>query len=416
MQEITDRQEKIHIYREIIIKAQKDEKFRATFDYDQFCQDIKSIGTLSTTEKSGSGLNIAIIGYASDMVGNWDPFDTANGLPGSEECVVYASEELANRGYNVTLYMNPLENSIWKSPFSNPRWLHEKEWDSQSNQDEYDLVLMWRRYDIDYGRKRGKVVFFWPHDSPPQGSYGSFPKFDGICVLSSHQRKQLSVFKGFEDIPYVVCGNGIVLNQFKDLIPRENKYSIGYFSNYSRGLYILLLLWPEIKREFPESTLSICYGRQTWNTLSENDLKQLVLLIEQYKKQGVIEYGKVGHSTLAEIMKQTSVWAYPCNTETETFCITAIKCQAAGCIPVTTRIGALEETIHQDAPNIKIIQTYDDVAAYKKLLLNTLYRIRDCSLKDINLERIKYMKFAQNFSWEICIDKWLALYNAVKEK
>jgi hypothetical protein len=38
------------------------------------------------------------------------------------------------------------------------------------------------------------------------------------------------------------------------------------------------------------------------------------------------------------------VWAYPTNFS-ETYCISALEAQAAGAIPVTTRIAALAETV-----------------------------------------------------------------------
>jgi len=406
--------EKMHIYRELVMKAQKDPEFRKTIDNERFWNSNKILNHLLKKESKGSGLNIAILGYKSDLVGTWDPFDTITGLPGSEECAVYASQELAKRGHQVTLYMNPPIDSIWRSPFSNPRWLPEDTWNIQENQDTYHLVLMWRRFDVDTGRKRGKLVFFWPHDSPHL-HYPKFPNFDGVCVLSEHHRKQLSIYSGFDQVPYVICGNGIVPEHFSNPMSFTNPYSMGYFSNYSRGLLTLIMIWPDIRKEFPEVTLSICYGRQTWNTMSQQMLQFLINKIEEYKDMGVIEHGKVGHLELANIMQNTSIFAYPCNTSSETYCITAVKCQAAGCIPVTTRIGALNETIHPDAPNIPLIENNQDILKYKELLLNTLRRIRDSDPEEIRKERLKYIDFAQKFSWSSCVDKWLWLYEQIKK-
>lgn len=343
----------------------------------------------------------------------WGPQDCLTGLPGSEECAVYASQELASRGHQVTLYMNPHDEDIAES--SNPKWLHVDSWNDKSNRETYDLVLLWRRYDPETGRKRGKVVFFWPHDSPPPIPKGiPFPRFDGICILSDFHRKQFSAWPNFDNIPYTICGNGIVPQQFDDPMKFTNPYSIGYFSNYARGLIILMMIWPKIREEFPQATLDVYYGRETWGTMSDEQMKFVLDKFEEYAGIGVTERGKVGHLQLAEAMKNTSVLAYPCLCYGETFCITAVKCQAAGCIPVTTRVAALDETVHKDAPSCRIVNGQFNIALYTATLLHTLRRIRDEDPEKIKAERQKYIDFGHSFSWSACVDKWLALYEQVQ--
>lgn len=360
------------------------------------------------TPPEHQGLKVAILGYSSPLVGNWDPSTTATGLPGSEECVVYASQELVKQGCDVTVYMNPSSESIWTSPFSNPKWLSDKSWYLPENKEKYDLVVMWRRSDLGAGKARGKFVFFWPHDSYLSAPTGlPFPPFDGALILSEHHRRQLSSkFSGIERIPYTICGNGILPEQFSELQEKKNPSSIGYFSNYSRGLEILISFWPELKKKFPKATLDICYGREHWNTMSKERLELLVSKIEKYKTLDITEHGKVGHERLAEIMKNTSVWAYPCTDPGETFCITATKTQAAGCVPVTTRIGALAETVHPEAVSLPLITSSQDVSSYKELLFSVLEDVE-------KYDRGKFVLFAKKFSWEACISKWLQLFHKI---
>lgn len=401
--------EKISIYKDITHRAQIDPEFLKSIDYEKFMDSTRVFANLLENEIKTSGLKIAILGYKVDLIGKWDPFNTIKGLPGSEECAVYSSQELANRGHQVTVYMDPPEKSIWKSPFSNPRWLPEHLWNASDNIESYDLVLMWRRFDVVTGRRRGKIVFFWPHDSsikPPPNI--NFPNFDGICILSQHQWNQYNeLWPGFNKIPYTICGNGILLEHFKSPISYNNPHSIGYFSNYARGLIILIILWPDIKNKFPNATLDVYYGRETWNTMPPNLFQFVIQKLGEYKNMGVTEHGKIGHLELAKAMESTSMLAYPCVAMGETFCITVVKAQAAGMIPVTTRIAALNETVHPDAPCINLIKNNNDIPVYRDLLFSAMERVSSTDTKD---ERLKYINFASKFTWKNCVDKWLHLY------
>jgi glycosyltransferase involved in cell wall biosynthesis len=59
----------------------------------------------------------------------------------------------------------------------------------------------------------------------------------------------------------------------------------------------------------------------------------------------VVYHDRVGQDELAKAFLEAKVWTYP-TWFTETFCITAIEAQAAGCIPVTSALAALNETVH----------------------------------------------------------------------
>ena len=127
-------------------------------------------------------------------------------------------------------------------------------------------------------------------------------------------------------------------------------HSVGYFSSYDRGLECLLEMWPEVRKQVPDAQLSVYYGWNSFDKVAQgnNELGKwkysMIRKLHDLKDQGVTEHGRVDHETLAKKMKEIKVWAYP--TEfTEINCITALKAQEAGCIPVTTDCYALEETV-----------------------------------------------------------------------
>lgn len=149
--------------------------------------------------------------------------------------------------------------------------------------------------------------------------------------------------------------------------------SVGYFSSYDRGLECLLEMWPEVVKEVPEATLDIYYG---WDIFDKVNSKNPELMrwrfmmtqkIRSLKDSGVTEHGRVSHTELAKAMKEIKVWAYP--TEfTEIHCITALKAQEAGCIPVTTGCYALEETVQDNTYTVKCEDIYSNQDKQKEFI------------------------------------------------
>jgi glycosyltransferase involved in cell wall biosynthesis len=147
---------------------------------------------------------------------------------------------------------------------------------------------------------------------------------------------------------------------------KEN--SVGYFSAYYRGLECLLKMWPAIRQAVPDATLSVYYGWESWVGLQGEDdfYDRMERMFAELADQGVTVYGRVSHTKLAKAMKEIQVWAYP--TEfTEIHCITALKAQEAGCYPVTTNVGALDETV-RCGTKIKTKVIYTDEYQQEKFI------------------------------------------------
>lgn len=166
--------------------------------------------------------------------------------------------------------------------------------------------------------------------------------FDDVLWLSEWQREQwMSTDPKFARFTHIF-GNGINPEQFPPVQERKNPFSCIYGSNYGRGLTILVEIWPEIKKLFPQATLDIYYGWKHWGALfpdEENMLRQKILPLSDVK-----EHGRVSHEDLHQAYAQASLWTYPC-TKPEVFCITAIKAQYSGAVPVVLKSAALHETV-----------------------------------------------------------------------
>ena len=128
----------------------------------------------------------------------------------------------------------------------------------------------------------------------------------------------------------------------------RDEQKIIYTSSHVRGLAYLYKKWPEIKKRVPGATLDVYYGRETYDAVHRGNPERMQWMdgmIQQAKDlDGVTDHGKVGQDKIAEEMSKSAIWAYPCPWP-EIYCITAIKAQASGAIPVATDYAALNETI-----------------------------------------------------------------------
>lgn len=354
-------------------------------------------------------MKIVILGYQNDMVAPWDPDTVKTGLPGSEECVVYASLELAKRGHEVIVFMDPPKNSIWKTKRPNlPSFLPRSYYNII--RENYDVIICWRSFNYTETIGRCKKVYNWLHDIMLENKNKYIcPNFNGSFLLSEYHKSNVeSCFQNY--CKTIICGNGVVLEQFdKEKFIKKNLYSMGYYSNYGRGLIIILILWDRIKNRYPLAELNICYGRETWGTIDEVTLNKIISLIELHKNNGVIEHGKIGHQELANIMMSNSIWTYPCMNLSETFCITAVKAQLAGCIPVVNSLGALNETVSKEGYIINHTFPVNDniIEEYFELLVTTISKLEKMSSEELRTKRESFANFASKYSWSNIMDIWL---------
>ena len=333
---------------------------------------------------------IGIFTYSSFT---WDPDSIYSGIAGSEEAVIYMSQSLAKLGFRVFVVGNPPENSTHSSQQANPCFV------KYPFSSPVDIAIAWRMPLIAKDlRQIAKKVYLWPHDVlcfPVTEDKAN--AFDDVLWISQWQRHQwMSVTSFFQKFTKIF-GNGINPEQFENVIARKNPFSCIYGSNYGRGLEVLLDLWPDVINLFPQATLDIYYGWQHWGTLSQEKEIDLRKKIEMLPN--VQEHGKVGHEELHKAFASASFWTYPC-TMPETFCITAIKAQLSGTVPVILEGSALKEVVRHGYSCLRKEE-------YLSLMKKALGNADKISLKD----REKMGEFIlKEFTWDNLAKQWATLF------
>jgi glycosyltransferase involved in cell wall biosynthesis len=291
------------------------------------------------------------------------------GLGGRESALVNLSERWADMGHEVINFV-PAEKSLRypRSVVGSSHYLSNKRLHSYVADFGCDVLVSWeepRVFDVDDIVNNTKLkVIEMQVANLTHGTRDSDDRIDAYAVLSEWAGKfLLEQDAGVDPDKLVVFPNGVDLNRY-DNSPRNYDLDIKQFyysSSPDRGLNHLLKMWPDIRSEFPNSVLHVCYGIEHWaNTQKWSHMKTAEMaldVIDGIKLPGVMYHGKVGQDYLAEIQMQCDALLYPCDPiqPTETGCITIVEAGASFSPAVTTSADCLESefrdyTVMNDLP------------------------------------------------------------------
>lgn len=326
---------------------------------------------------------------------DWSPESVQKGIGGSEEAVIYLSKELVKLGYEVTVYGSPGEK---EGVYEGVNYLNYYKFNKN---DKHNIVISWRNNIFKYGIQAKKKIV-WLHDVPNFMAENNEDgkSFDKVVVLSEYHKSLLP--KTIPQEKIFVSANGINLPDF-DIEEERNPKRIIYTSSYERGIEHLLDMWPEIKKEVPDAELHVFYGWNTYDRMFQRgsvDGKFKQKMLPKFQQEGVFEHGRVGHAQLVKEFKKSGVWAYPCQFP-EISCISAMKAQAAGCVPVCTDFAALKETVKS---GIVVPGTSASAGVrenFKEMLIEVLKNPE--SQEHI---RSLVLKHKEEFGWDKVAEQW----------
>jgi glycosyltransferase involved in cell wall biosynthesis len=164
---------------------------------------------------------------------------------------------------------------------------------------------------------------------------------DTLLTVSHWQSQILSAYSDFPLHKTFVLGNGIHPDFFQGAEKRFPKRLI-YSSTPHRGLMHIPALFTQLKAKHPELEIHIFSGYDVYGASGVGQYDTLKAELEA--TPGVVFRGNIAQKELAREFMKSSILFYPCSYE-ETFCITALEAQAAGCVVVTSKHSALPETV-----------------------------------------------------------------------
>lgn len=270
-------------------------------------------------------------------------------LGGTQSAAAYLSAELAKLGHDVCFVNGTTEEKEVAGVrfYGLPRptaWLNEFDFIvSISGLRASDLagigchrpVIAWCQHDIN------QAAVSELSNPATHGRYA------GLAMVSEWQRQQyVSVF-GIDPGKTAVMRNAVSPpflsgeRQF-DWLDSGRPPVLCYTSTPFRGLDILLLAFPLIRRLVPGAMLRVYSGMGTyWNMDADKEFSSLYEVCRDLS--GAKYIGPLSQVNLHDEMMNIDVFAYPC-TFRETSCISVMEACASGLKIVTTDFGALPES------------------------------------------------------------------------
>lgn len=264
------------------------------------------------------------------------------GTAGSEEAVVYMARALARQGWKVTVFNSCLKarqcGAVTYKPLQHYNPFHS-----------CAVRVLWRDVMSLGYPLRAQKNYLWMHDIVATDAWPEryWSKLTKMIVLSQYHR---SAFPSVPDERIFVSRNGIWPPdaQYPKRAERRNTRRCIYASGPTRGLECLLKLWPRIRARVPDATLAVHYGwsELDWsNPESPSALRKREPYLKLLDQPGIVSKNeRLDLERLWEAFEHSGLWVYPTEYP-ETSCITAMRAQAAGAIPIVTAVAGLKETV-----------------------------------------------------------------------
>lgn len=356
----------------------------------------------------GEGKHVVIINDNSNHLLTPEIIKSATNSSGSEEALFVVAQGLADLGYRVTCVCKTIDRTCYTLPSINPRF-HNIDQIEAIDSESVDVCLAWRcsRFER-YKKFMGAAPII--HISHDWAKYFNPTGADGAAFMSKTQMEDyLQHTPELTDLELRVVGNGVSLEDFDPCTPKD-KYKCVFVASYNRGLRGVLEAWKDIHSRYPQATLDIYYGRESWGCASQEEMTQLVNLIDQHKDFGVTEMGRVSHQELHKALDKASMMV---NTSKfmETYSIATAKAVAAGVIPVIT--DTVEKRMVPESIELMDRTTVTPQVFTKRMfeVLDLISRGEDDVLREQCRQHAK-----DNLTWQSAISRYADLIEKVLSK
>jgi len=314
---------------------------------------LNMVYAISNIPQTGQKLQTPIIVFhATDNVHCWSPKDlrgTGNLRgSGSEIMAMNMAKEFSKMGFRVFVFGKFLiDETDTQGMYDGVQYMDSSFYQQFIDSYVVDILIVSRDTNNLIYHKNVRKVFLWVHDTLPMNlKFQSHlhiqydpKKFKKIMCLCNWHKTHVAKGLNVEKTKIFVTRNAINVSKFART-PRKIPFRFIYASGPERGLEYLLKYIPFIKKEFPQTTLHVFCDLEGSNKKGNSkELKQMISKLPYVTLRGRVTQEEIAHEFLI-----SDVWFYPTDF-TETYCITALEAQAAGCLCACSGLSSLKEIV-----------------------------------------------------------------------
>ena len=258
--------------------------------------------------------------------------DGSVGCGGSELAIMTLMSEWVKKGYEVVFFNNPKETGA-----SSFEQRNIATFDPDEN---WDVVIIFRTPNYIVHKCKALKVWLSYDQFTSVDFMPFFGTVDKVVGISEYHSGYFTKHYNFNDM--IVIDLPLRVEDFVDIDVEKDLHKCIYTSVPGRGLMNLHAMWPIIKRDVPDASLTITSDYRLWGISDARD--------QDYRHHfmganGVRYSGALDRRKYLKELCCSSLLLYPHKeVNCELFCISTAEAQYAGAYPITSNYGALETT------------------------------------------------------------------------
>lgn len=345
---------------------------------------------------------IGIICYVPNEKYVWDEnSEFSKAIGGSEIWAINISNTFCNRGYDVFVFCNVVENHVSNIGV---KYIKISEFKSYENAISFDFLIFSRSIELIYNGIRCKNIYLMLHDNTIIGfNQEKLNLVKKIAYQSDYQKNIISKKYHIPDNKFFKTFEAIHQELYDGKNDCEKKNKMLFSQGYGRGSrWFVEKVYPLVKKEVPDFEVNFC----SYNS-NHNDLI--------FNQDGIHNLGTLTKDSLIREQCESKVFIYPNHgydtgfgDNAETFSITLIENAYAKCACVLGKWGCFSTTLEgYDGfvgeglyDNIYEAMPYENLDEFAKQLANEAIKC----LKD-NEYREKRVESSYNISKQYTWDK-----------